>query len=120
MDAFWSSWKSKFGKHQRAKVVDGCCDEKSIADNFAKMFSQVCVPNFYERHSQLRSNFNDQFSCYPQTRVVSVDVETVDKCVSMLKMGKAAGIDCFMAKHLKYADVLLVTLFNILLTHSLV
>lgn len=124
MDAFWNSWKSKFGKQQRAKVIDGCYDEKSIADDFAKMFSEVCVPNSYERHGQLRSNFNDQFCSYPQTGVASVDVETVDKCVSMLKMGKAAGIDCLMAEHIKYAHpiliVLLVTLFNILLTHSLV
>ena len=39
-------------------------------------------------------------------------------------MGKAAGIDCHMAEHLKYAHpilvVILVTLFNILHTHSLV
>jgi len=42
----------------------------------------------------------------------------------MLKMGKAAGIDCLMAEHIKYAHpiliVLLVTLINILLTRSLV
>ena len=33
---------TKFGKQQRAKVIDGCYDEKSIADDFAKMFSEVC------------------------------------------------------------------------------
>jgi len=43
MDAFWNSWKSKFVKQQRAKVIDGCYDEKSIADDFVKVFSEVCV-----------------------------------------------------------------------------
>jgi len=102
MDAFWNSWKSKFGKKPRPRVVDRCCDEKSIADKFASRFSWVGIPNSLEHHSQRKTNFYDQFLNYPQTSIISVDVEMVQKCVSQLKLSKAAGIDCLMAEHIVY------------------
>ena len=53
MNAFWLTWRSKFGNKSRPAVIDGCCDEKSIADRFASVFQSVCVPNTVERHQQL-------------------------------------------------------------------
>jgi len=56
MDSFWNSWRSKFGKLQAASVVDGCSDDKNIADRFATVFSSDCVPNSLERHEQHGNN----------------------------------------------------------------
>ena len=56
LDSFWNSWRSKFGKLQAASVVDGCSDDKNIADRFATVFSSDCVPNSLERHEQHGNN----------------------------------------------------------------
>ena len=48
MDSFWNSWRSKFDKQQAASVVDGCSDDKNIADRFATVFCSVSVPNSLE------------------------------------------------------------------------
>ena len=124
MDAFWNSWKSKFGKQQPSTVVDGCCDDKGIADKFAALFSSIYVPNSAERHDHLCANFHDRFSHYSVNNVAQIDVELVDKCISQLKKGKAAGIDCLTAEHICLAHPILVVhltlLFNILLKYNLV
>ena len=34
-------------------VMDGCCDDKAIADRFASVFQSVCIPNSHVRHREL-------------------------------------------------------------------
>ena len=41
MDRFWKSWRSKFGSKHTATVIDGLCDEKDIANRFAKVFQEL-------------------------------------------------------------------------------
>ena len=43
----------KFSKSQPARVIDGYCDGKSIANRFADVFKAVCVPNAGEMHAEL-------------------------------------------------------------------
>jgi len=125
MDVFW---RSKFGSGKRevSFVVDGCCSDVSIADNFATVFSFVCVPNSPERHEDHRKNFYSQFaqciidSC--ENNLISV--ELVEKCIKQLKKGKAAGMDQLTAEHISFAHPILVVqlwlLFKIMLMHLLV
>jgi len=50
MGHFWHVWKSKFGNMSQSFVVDGFCDEQSIADTFASVFQSVCQPNSQVHH----------------------------------------------------------------------
>ena len=50
--------------NQGPAVIDGCCDEKSIADRFASVFQSVCEPNTAERHQQLLAEFTQRFDQY--------------------------------------------------------
>jgi len=97
MNAFWNSWRSKFGsdKRQVSSVVDGCGIDVSIADNFATVFSSVCVSNSPERHEEHRKNFYNQLVRYVGDSCEHnlISVELVEKCIKQLKKGKAAGTD---------------------------
>jgi len=57
MDNFWRTWRAKFTKSQLPSVVDGCCGDKDIVDNFANVFQSVCVPNNINKHAELREEF---------------------------------------------------------------
>ena len=126
MDAFWNSWRSKFGKGQVSSAVDGCCDEKSIADKFATVFSSVCVPNSPEKHDQHRIDFNSRFAQYIANRNEHnlITVQLVEKCIRQLKKGKAAGTDHLTTEHISFAHPLLVIqlslLFRVMLKHGVV
>jgi len=53
INRFWQTWRSKFGRKPRSMIIDGFCEEKSIADRFASVFQSVCTPNTDDRHRQL-------------------------------------------------------------------
>ena len=42
---FWKCWNSKFSKASTGKVIEGLCDEKSIANKFADYFSSIASNN---------------------------------------------------------------------------
>jgi len=126
VNRFWQTWRSKFGHKPRSMIIDGCCDEKSIADRFASVFHSVCVPNTVERHKQLLAEFSERFAQYKGSCVDNdtINVELVQKCISQLKKGKAAGVDGISVEHIALAHPILVVqltlLFNIIYTHSIV
>ena len=71
-------------------MVDGCCNEESIADKFASVFQSVGQPNSQVRHEQLEFySLIDNYSA--NLSVLSCTVDMVDECVKNLKPGKAAG-----------------------------
>jgi len=126
MQAFWNTWRSKFGRKQTPSVIDNCYGDKNIADRFATVFQSVCVPNSAERHQQLYSAFQDRFASYCGHTVNSdlINVDLVQKGIENLKRGKAAGLDGITAEHIIHAHpilhVHLALLFRILYIHSIV
>jgi len=126
MNAFWITWRSKFGNQQLPSVIDGASNEKDIADRFATAFQSVCVPNSAERHEQLQSQFIARFARYTGDAYGdgNIDVELVEKCVNKLKKGKASGVDHLTAEHISLAHPVLIVqltlMFNILTKYSLV
>jgi len=64
MDSFWRTWRSKLSKSQPPSVIDGCHDDKAIADKFASVFQSVCVPNSASRHAELCAEFFQLYSKY--------------------------------------------------------
>ena len=92
--AFWKCWRSKFNISSNVKL-DGCTDEKDIAENFAEFFKQTYTCNnpsqaatLMEEYSKLRDNY----SGLPTNCDLSFDTELVGDVISKLKRGKAADI----------------------------
>ena len=79
-----------------------------------------------DRHRQLLTEFSERFVQYKGSCVDSdtINVELVQKCISQLKKGKAAGADGISVEHITLAHPILVAqltlLFNIIYTHSIV
>ena len=125
MGHFWKTWRSKFGTSSRSSVVDGCCNEASIADTFASVFQSVGQPNSQVRHEQLKAEFCRKFDSYTDNLcVLSCTVDMVDECIRDLKRGKAAGHDDLTAEHLQNSHpllmVLLSLLFNMIILYGIV
>jgi len=85
MDNFWRTWRAKFTKSQLTSVVDGCCDDKDIVDNFANVFQSVCVPNNINKHAELHEEFFQMYTDYVVNCRVNVSVELVDKYILGMK-----------------------------------
>jgi hypothetical protein len=126
MNGFWNTWRSKFSKSQPSRVIDGCCNDESIANRFADVFSAVCVPNTESRHVELCENFFTLYATYEQEMSSNhyISIELVRKCIAGLKRGKAAGLDGLTVEHVAYSHPVLVThlitMFNIMLTYGIV
>jgi len=101
MTAFWSTWRSKFGKKQPSGVVDGQRDERGIADCFANVFSSTCSPNSEAKHAKLRRRFRSRFAQYDDTDICTnrISFEILEVCIAELKKGKAPGCDDLTAEH---------------------
>lgn len=124
MTAFWSNWRTKFGKPTNASVIDGSTCGSQIADKFADYFEDACCPN---QTVQINStNMADAIHNYAveHANLDMVTVERVDVCLGMMKLRKAAGYDRIEVEHLLYAHpilvVILCNLFNIMLLHGVV
>ena len=111
--SFWRTWKNKVSsKRVVAEVVDGYTH-----------FGNACTPNSIARNDELKAEFETRLShCRPVTSGKFISVELVDKCLSVMKLGKAAGIDNIETEQLRYAhprlSVLLSVLFNCMMLHG--
>jgi len=126
LNRFWQSWRSKFGSKSTATVIDGLNDGKAIADRFASIFQDACVPNSLQRHRELETQFSTRYSQYvgDDFNDNSVTVELVSECIDKLKKGKAPGLDDLTSEHISLAHpivaVHLSLLFKMILKHSIV
>ena len=116
INGFWSTWRSKFSKSRPTRVIDGYCDENSIANRYADVFSAVCVPNSGVKHSELCEEFFALYAGYDQKLDINPNLssELVGNCVAKLKRGKAAGLDGFTVEHVIFSNPVLLTHLNIL------
>ena len=125
-DLTWNTWRSKFGKNKPSPVVDGHCDNKSIADYFASVVSSTSVPNSETRHAELFEKFKSRFSEYDHVDTCTnrINCELLDTCIAQLKNGKAPGHDGLTAEHITFAHPILFVslslLFNMLYLYGTV
>ena len=121
---FWKCWRSKFNVFTKCDQVDGCVDNATIAHRFMQHFSALSTSIDCEHSEKLKRDFVAQRTSYIGSPFVDeylVDVELVDRIISQLKRGKAAGIDNISAEHLQFShpilSSLLVKLFNLMLEY---
>lgn len=119
---FWKCWNSKFELHHNCDEVDGSVDANSIADKFAKFFSESYQANNADRASSLYSEYVNQRANYSGFSLQSTelfDAELLGDVIDNLSCGKAAGLDSLTAEHLKNCHpilpTLLANLFNLML-----
>ena len=115
MDSFWRSWRSKFSSNTRPTAVEGCSDDLAIANKFATVFRDTCVPNSQSQHNLLQAKFQSQYEKYVDSSpVLYSSVDLIDDCINKLKRGKAAGHDELTTEHLLYAHPMLLVLLSLL------
>jgi len=91
--SFWKSWQNKFSKQKHSPVIDGSCDGHIIVQKFAYYFKSVCStdPSLSESRDTTKQSIVDYMSQHVHCTLFTV--ETVDKCLRSMKLGKAAGLD---------------------------
>ena len=121
--AFWKTWKSKFRKaNSLPKVIDGSSDEAEIANKFGDFFASVCSGNSASKAVMFKNSYNTEIDSYTGDNLSTkflCSVELVDKVVSNLKLGKAAGLDGLTTEHVLYSHPIIITvlkkLFNLMI-----
>lgn len=127
-NGFWKSWRNKFSnKKLLPPIVEGMHDDESIANGFAKYFSNVCTVELNPTSASLAKQFTDRLSSYRSTiddNECFVDVELLDGIIKGLSKGKAAGIDRLTAEHIQYCHPIVISilamLFNIMFKYEYV
>jgi hypothetical protein len=123
LNGFWNTWRSNFSKSQPSTVIDSCCNDESVANRFADVFSAICVPNTESRHVDLCENFLHYMLHMNIRSNNHICIELVRKCIAGLKRGKAAGLDGLTVEHVAYSHPVLIThlitLFNVMLTRCI-
>ena len=125
---FWKSWNSKFKKKVDTDVqINGLTDNQSIANGFGNHFASVYV-NFSGNLDAI-NEFNLSYRKLSKDNLIissnsRLSVEIVDKCVKLLKCGKAAGPDGLMAEHILHSHPIITmhicNLFKAMATHNVV
>ena len=126
--AFWRLWSSKYNKNLASPVsVAGQSDPAAIANEFKESFSKIyvnsannvsAVSEFYHARAALTADASTSQA------PITVDIESVERCVQMLKPNKASGHDGISAEHVINSHPAVILhfklLFTMLLTHSYV
>ena len=91
MNRFWKSWRAKFGHKSPATMIDGRNDAKDIADRFASVFQDACVPNSLQHHNEMKTQFSAQYMQYAGENLddKTISVDLVSQCIEELNKGKA-------------------------------
>jgi hypothetical protein len=121
---FWSCWRSKFSvKDTKKKVqVDGLTGDTEIADHFASHFQNICSSHLAGDSKQLKNLYEKRrltYSGTPYTKELAFDADLIDKIISNMKRGKAAGFDGITVEHFLHCHPCLPTflakLFNLIM-----
>ena len=110
---FWKSSSGKFKQNIAKDVfINGSNKDLDVANGFADHFKAFCSNSNYvteaksEFEALLTSVSCDNFDADKLRSLVSV--ESMDKCIKKLKLGKASGPDGLSAEHLVHAHPALV------------
>ena len=91
---FWAVWRAKVSNSKSSLVIDGLCNDQAIAERFASLFKEVCMPNNVSRHAELKAQFEDTFKVYVGS-VMDVELcntEMIDRCIASLKKVKCLAL----------------------------
>jgi hypothetical protein len=121
--AFWKCWRSKLCPAKRKPIqVDGLTRDCDITNLFSSHLQNLCKINSVERNKKLQDSYENRRSSYngmPFTNDLYFDAELVEKIVSKMKRGKAAGLGGLTAEHLVNCHpclpTLLAKLFNLII-----
>jgi len=118
--SFWKIWKRNFGaKNKLSTVVNGFSDESAIANEFASSFGASldtapsgngCVPSTMDVTRRRLDLYRG--ACLEFDDVITIEV--IDRIVSKLGTGKAAGSDGLTAKHLKFCHPIILSSLRML------
>ena len=121
---FWNCLKNKCGTQSNKNIViEGLTDDDEIACEFANYFEKHCNMVQTEKTIALEKHFQSIFHDYETISrfngLYRIDVESIEKIVVSMKLGKAAGVDGLMVEHIQYAHpvllVVLKKLFNFMI-----
>ena len=122
--SFWKTWNSKFRESpNNSTFIDGQGDSFNIAKSFSDYFVNIYVDSSHDTNAV--DEFNRLYKSH-NTQVVAsmpvVDVESIEKCINLLKCNKSAGHDGIFAEHLLNSHPSIVThlkiLFHLILSHA--
>ena len=93
---FWKVWNRNFNKSVISHVtINGSVNDQQVADAFAVHFSDICAS------APLDEIESRNFACDNACEVVNTfNYEIIDKCIRILKCGKASGPDGLTVLHL--------------------
>jgi len=125
-NAFWRCWRAKFDSNSRRVVqVDGLTDETGILNSFEQYFINTCSNLSAEGSRKLTEVYHNKRKDYcglPFDEYLLFDAGLVEKSISSLGRGKAAGLDNLTAEHLQHSHpalcLLLSKLFNAMIEAS--
>jgi len=114
---FWKTWNSKFGKKKiLPRSFNGIVDDQEISNHFAEHFANSCSVNSKDKNVALAKSFFAQWSHYKGNdssfEQIDIDVDMIDKVVTSLKLGKAAGLDSLTAEHIKHAHPIALSIIS--------
>ena len=112
---FWKCWRSKFDTRPNCTQVDGFVDPYTVANNFARYFSDIYSPNNSQHASSLHKEYlslRQNYFGFPLAADFTFNTELVSKVMSDLKCGKAPDINGLTAEHLLRAHPILPLILN--------
>ena len=93
---FWKNWSRKFHQNVTQDVcINGSNNERVVSNAFANHFSSIYSTSYNDLDAKCDFNVlcasiaDDNFS---KADLISiVNIESVDRCIGKLKLGKACG-----------------------------
>lgn len=124
--AFWKMWNKKFCSNSASpNWINGSNDDHVIVQHFVNFFSIDNYSNA-DQNVQFADKFNTQHRSYIGDRFTlhSINIEMIDKIVTQLTRGKAAGIDTLTCEHLQFSHPIVISaltkLFNLMIMFNYV
>jgi len=118
---FWKCWRSKFELANKCTEVDGCIDNRVIAEQFAQHFMNTFSDNNLECKQASKDEYfklSENYVGLSLSETNPVGTELVSKIIDHLKSGKAPDITGLTSEHLIYSHpvlpVILSKLINVI------
>jgi len=97
-------------------IVDGVSDAKTIVSPFAEHFSKVCTNSTIAGSERFRTAYSyarHNYCGHMTDGSYRFDAELVERVISRMKRGKAAGLDHITSEHLQFSHPLLPAILSI-------
>jgi len=102
MANFRKTWNAKFPRTRLSTVISGVTDESIIAQKFSHFFQQANDTDDSVPCDKIAVELQQYVDGANISELKLLDVETVCKCLSQMKKGKAPAVDGIETEHLLY------------------